>query len=366
MSAHDQSHASHAVPETAPEIVPVDPEDADQFAQWHAVYAAAERAAGGTWAVPYALEELHAEATAHQHHTLRELYAVRDGDRLVGGTYLDLPLLDNQHLVQLTLSVHPDHWGRGHGRALLAHAEARARHHGRTHLITEATFDHQAPPDAAGTRVGRFLDLAGFGLAIGDLMRVLELPTDPQMLDRLVADAAPHHTAYEIRSFVAPTPEELLPGVAELAANLMTEAPMGELAVEPESADHEAFRDRERMIAAQGRTKYTTVAIAEDGTVIAYTDLLVSKADPGRVFQWGTLVRRDHRGHRLGMAIKAANLRFLQEHEGDVRTLVTYNAEVNAPMVAVNDAMGFRPVARLGEFQKVLVAEPTDKEHNSP
>ena len=32
----------------------------------------------------------------------------------------------------------------------------------------------------------------------------------------------------------------------------------------------------------------------------------------------------------------------------------TYNAEVNDHMIAVNEQMGFRPVARLGEFQKKL------------
>jgi hypothetical protein len=37
-----------------------------------------------------------------------------------------------------------------------------------------------------------------------------------------------------------------------------------------------------------------------------------------------------------------------------VRRLTTYNAEVNSHMVGVNEAMGFRPVARLGDFQKKL------------
>lgn len=35
--------------------------------------------------------------------------------------------------------------------------------------------------------------------------------------------------------------------------------------------------------------------------------------------------------------------------------LTTYNAEVNAHMIGVNEALGFRPVARLGDFQKKLL-----------
>jgi hypothetical protein len=42
-----------------------------------------------------------------------------------------------------------------------------------------------------------------------------------------------------------------------------------------------------------------------------------------RAYQWGTSVRPDHRGHRLGLAVKAANLRLLQETHPQVTTVVT-------------------------------------------
>ena len=96
------------------------------------------------------------------------------------------------------------------------------------------------------------------------------------------------------------------------------------------------------------------MALDADGVVVAYTDLATTVHEPGRAYQWGTLVRRDHRGHRLGVAVKVANLRLLERERPDVRRLTTYNAEVNAHMIGVNEAMGFVPVARLGDFQKPL------------
>lgn len=54
------------------------------------------------------------------------------------------------------------------------------------------------------------------------------------------------------------------------------------------------------------------------------------------------------------MATKVANLAWLQREEPDRTAVVTFNAEVNAHMVGVNEAMGFRPVERLGEFMRVL------------
>jgi len=104
----------------------------------------------------------------------------------------------------------------------------------------------------------------------------------------------------------------------------------------------------------QGRTKYNTVALSRDGDVVGYSDLATTVHEPGRAYQWGTLVRPQDRGHRLGVALKIANLRLLQAERPDVVRVTTYNAEVNEHMIGVNEALGFRPIARLGDFQKKL------------
>ena len=149
-------------------------------------------------------------------------------------------------------------------------------------------------------------------------------------------------------------PDELLHGWAELTSSLATEAPVGELELEPETVSVEVVREREETLARQGRTKYNTVALSASGEVVAYSDLATTVHEPDRAYQWGTLVRRAHRGHRLGVAVKVANLRLLQRERPDLRRLTTYNAEVNSHMIGVNEVLGFRPVGRLGDFQKKL------------
>ena len=104
-------------------------------------------------------------------------------------------------------------------------------------------------------------------------------------------------------------------------------------------------------MAKQGRTKFTTVALVRRGEVAAFTDL-TTVHETTRVYQWGTLVRRAHRGHRLGLAVKIANLR-RSSASADVRRLVTWNAEVNDHMIGINHRMGFRaPLARLGTSRR--------------
>jgi RimJ/RimL family protein N-acetyltransferase len=50
--------------------------------------------------------------------------------------------------------------------------------------------------------------------------------------------------------------------------------------------------------------------------------------------------------------MKIANLRLLQAERPEISRVITYNAEVNGPMIAVNETLGFRAVECLGEFQK--------------
>ena len=95
-----------------------------------------------------------------------------------------------------------------------------------------------------------------------------------------------------------------------------------------------------------------TVAIAPSGEVVAYNDLVVSADDPDEVMQWGTLVRKDHRGHRLGMAVKARGLQGLAEVAPEAKRVQTCNAEQNAHMVGVNVELGFRRVEALLAYQR--------------
>jgi len=69
-----------------------------------------------------------------------------------------------------------------------------------------------------------------------------------------------------------------------------------------------------------------------------------------RAEQWQTIVGREHRGHRLGTALKVANLHELQRGFPEVTSVHTQNAEVNAQMLAINDRLGFQPVAVVPEF----------------
>ena len=72
------------------------------------------------------------------------------------------------------------------------------------------------------------------------------------------------------------------------------------------------------------------------------------------VDQDDTIVLVEYRGHRLGMLLKAANLAQLERLRPGHPSIVTYNAEENRHMLAVNEALGFEPFVYEGAWRKDL------------
>ena len=329
------------------EIRALDPHDDADMDAFQAVYAAAERAEDPDAGL-YSREDAHAMLTSGDTAFLIDAFAALDGGRMVGETLLTGSLRDNLELGEVLLWVDPAHRRRGVGSRLLEHVEHHAlTTRGRRTLRCHARVREEL------ARNQRFAERHGYALAMTQIERRLALPVDGALLDRLAAEAASHHQEYEIRTVVGPVPEDLRASYVDLDNLLFIEMPHGDLDVEAgraTSADLDAL-DRER--AEAGRTSVSAFAV-HDGQVVAFADASVPGGEVRHVDQYGTLVHPDHRGHRLGMAVKCAQLRLLSQEFPDRDYIQTSNAEVNAHMVAINVSLGFEIHQVWGEFEKRL------------
>lgn len=316
---------------------------------WYAVYSVAE-ADGRPYAITWQHGEILAKLERSGFRTL--LFSGLEGDEVVAVGWADLPLEDNLTSAEFVVAVLPEHRRRGLGTQMLEHVIAQARDHGRSRFVGFVSHPYDAHVDGRGHPGTEFLRHHGFDRGIPDVQRVLDLPVDTGLLDHLAAGVAPLHDGYELRSFSGPVPDDMVEGYVALSSRVEVEAPTGDMEMEPGSTDLAAFREHEANIALQRRRKHTTVALL-DGVPVAYTDIAVPAEEPGRCYQWGTLVAHEHRGHRLGLAVKVANLRHLQEHHPDLRLLVTFNAAVNDHMIGINEQLGFRPVERGAQLQRI-------------
>lgn len=327
----------------------IDPHGGAAFDRWYDAFWAGD-SADREYPTAWAREDLRASVLRPGQYREEELYAVRDGSgAVVGAAYVELPIMDNLSKVSLMIAVPPEHRRRGIATALLTYVEQRALADGRTTVLLEVDA-----PIEGGVPGQAFAAGHGYTVAVEELHLVLELPQDVARLEALAKEAAERHAGYQLVSWVDRAPDDLVDAVAALHASFVTEVPFGELDWEPEPWDAARVREQEDRLLARNRTTWVTAAVAPDGSLAGFTELVAPGFDPGNVTQWGTLVQPAHRGHRLGLALKARNHLELHHARPEPAVVHTWNGTGNDHMVAVNDKLGFRPVELNQEWQKHL------------
>jgi GNAT superfamily N-acetyltransferase len=310
----------------------------------------------------------------HQEHARRHrLGAVTGagaGSRVVGHAVVTLPVCDNRHLATARVAVLPSHRRRGVGAALADRLRRVALTEGRTTLFAEVEFAAEpaaGAPDAMVPREGdglvsadlpgmRFARRAGLGLEIVARRSVLDLPLPDGVVGRLAAQAtARAGDAYRVHTWLGGIPEEWLGQYAALEQRLTQDEPNGGLDLEVERWDADRVRTEQAKLTEAGKTSLITVAEhVATGMLAGMTELIDSYDRPELTEQESTVVLPEHRGHRLGMLVKAVNLREHARLRPAARRISTWNNETNAPMLAINTELGFRPAGGSAELQAPL------------
>lgn len=303
------------------------------------------------------VEELLPRLTDDPHRRYHHVGAWVEG-ALVGRGLLVLPRAEGSKAARGVVDVLPEHRGAGIGTALLAELEdlaaAEGRHvlqvdvahgtdTGAEQLASPTGFGH-VPADDPGAR---FLVRNGYRLE--QVLRVSRYDLgDPGQ------DAVPPEPDddFALHAWVGATPPQWCDDLAVLKTAMSTATPSGDLTVTETVWTADDVRDRDARQVRRGRTLLTVVAEHRPtGRLVGLTEIEVP-ADDRPAFQEDTLVLPGHRGHGLGIRLKRRNLRELRRHAPSTTTLLTFNAEENRPMLAVNEALGYRAIAHEGSWEK--------------
>jgi GNAT superfamily N-acetyltransferase len=233
--------------------------------------------------------------------------------------------------------VRRDRRRQGVGIALLAEVAERARQHGRTRLEHFVVRSH-----AAGMR---FAARAGAHPGLLDHQNRLDVERiDVGLMKQWVAEGEQNTDGYSLVYLDDVCPDEWLERLTRVA-HVMNTAPRSD--------------DRDEVVwtAAQTRAHQTallargwwnrTVGVLHDrsGDLVGFSELGGSTHQPWLAQQGDTAVDPAHRGRGLAKWMKATNALRLLDERPEATTIETANAGVNAPMLGINHAMGFRRVA---------------------
>lgn len=278
---------------------------------------------------------------------LARYFLIREDDAAVGTVCFYAPEHENLDLVWIELRIAPDLRRQGRGRAAWDLVTTLTRSVGRSSVILEGGWDSAATHAFAAA-----LDLP---LAQVTVRRVHELTGSPDqraLLADLAAEAAEHAAGYDLVRIEGRTPEHLVDGVVAATAAI-NDAPLDDLDYEDEVYDADRIRTFEQAQEDAGFRLRRVLAVERaTGAAAGHTVLSVYSEQPAYAEQEDTTVVREHRGNRLGLALKADMALWLLADEPQLRWVLTENAESNDAMIGVNERLGYRVAGRQLLFQR--------------
>ena len=254
----------------------------------------------------------------------------------------------DQRVMACDLSVRRDRRRQGIGSQLFERICATTTDEDRS-LLTWETFDGVPAGEAFSRRLGA--EPARVNRASELSLTDVNWP----MIEEWANARLARERGYRLEMIDGPFPEHLRADAATFH-HIMQTAPREDLEVGDVRIGPDDIAELDRALLEAGRMRWTALMRDSAGACVGGTEVAFEHGDTAVVLQQNTGIDPAHRGLGLAKWAKAAMLERIRHERPEAQRIRTRNASSNAPMVAINDALGFAVIGTRTEWQ----ADPDD------
>lgn len=241
-------------------------------------------------------------------------------------------IVGNEHILRVSISVLSEHRRQGIGLKLLRNAYDYAIENNKTLVMGNISEDD-----------GRsFLRVLGAKEALNmrDCRTVLE-KIDWSMVDEWEREGSNRSPESTLEIFTR-IPDAILEDYCRVYTEVFNQMPFDELEIGQRVFEPIQWRKEEESDAKIGIIRLTGIVREKNGAISGLSDVYYTPSLSPLMHQFLTGVQEKYRGTGKGKWLKAALLHRVKQDFPDIETISTTTATSNAPMLAINELLGFK------------------------